>query len=81
MKTIKIRFVDYKNTSGNLSIQRKTFFGWKDVGYIIDMGYGSVYNLYYHPSKEELLKEVLEKYYKRDKKFTNVIEYPTILKY
>lgn len=45
------------------------------------MGYGSTYNLYCQKTKSELLEEVLEKHYKRDKRFVQVIEYPKIKMY
>ena len=51
MKTIKIRFVKRK---GDYLIQRKGWLGWKYIGYTINMGYGSVYNLYCNKTKEEL---------------------------
>ena len=42
------------------------------------MGYGSVTNYYSAETKEDLLKEVLEEYYKVDKRFVQVIEHATI---
>ena len=72
---IKIRFVKRKN---DYLIQRKSFMGWKYIGYTIDMGYGSVHNLYCQDTKEKLLDEVLEKYYEVDKRFVEVTEYPHI---
>jgi hypothetical protein len=77
MKTIKIRFVRKKN-SNNYNIQRKTIFGWKYIGYYIDMGYGGVYNYYSNHSKDDLLLNVLENYYKQDKRFVEIIEHPEI---
>ena len=77
MRTIKIRFVKTKNA--NYHLQRKGWFGrWKDIGYSVDMGYGSVTYEYSAVTKEELLNEVLEKYYEVDKKFVKVIEHATI---
>jgi hypothetical protein len=52
--------------------------GWKYIGYTIDMGYGSLHNLYCQDTKEKLLDEVLEKYYEVDKRFVEVTEYPHI---
>jgi hypothetical protein len=72
---IKIRFVKRKN---DYLIQRKSFMGWKYIGYTIDMGYGSLHNLYCQDTKEKLLDEVLEKYYEVDKRFVEVTEYPHI---
>ena len=80
MRTIKIRFV--KNQRGNYYIQRKGWFGrWKDIGYSVDMGYGSVTYEYSAVTKEELLEKVLEEYYEVDKRFVEIIEYPTIKVY
>lgn len=75
MKTIKLRFVE---RGGDFLVQRKTWSGWKYIGYTINMGYGSVYNLYCEKTKEELLNTVLEQYYKVDKRFTQIIEYPQL---
>jgi hypothetical protein len=72
---IKIRFIKRKN---DYLIQRKSFMGWKYIGYPIEMGYGSVYNLYCQDTKEKLLEEVLEKYYEVDKRFVEIMEYPDI---
>lgn len=70
---IKIRFIKRKN---DYLIQRKSFTGWKYIGYTIDMGYGSIRYLYCQDSKEKLLDEVLEKYYEVDKRFVEITEYP-----
>lgn len=35
MRTIKIRFTE---TKGTYHIQRKTWFGWKDIGYRMSQG-------------------------------------------
>jgi hypothetical protein len=75
MKTIKLRFVE---RGGDFLVQRKTWSGWKYIGYTINMGYGAVYNLYCEKTKEELLKTVLEQYYEVDKRFTQIIEYPQL---
>lgn len=74
---IKIRFVKRKNDNDYL-IQRRSFMGWKYIGYTADTGYGSVRYLYCQNSKKELLEEVLEKYYKVDKRFVEITEYPTV---
>ena len=78
MKTITIRFIKNKD---RYTIQRRGWFKWKDITYTIDMGYGGVIYDYSAPTKEELLKEVLEKYYKVDKRFVQVIEHATIEMY
>ncbi len=73
MKTLKIRFVERDSV---FSIQQKTWFGWLDLRYVIDMGYGSISYLYSGKTKEEALHEVLEKRFKLDKRFVEIIEYP-----
>ena len=75
MKTIKIRFIHER---GKYYIQRRGWFGWKDITYTIDMGYGSITNYYTSDTKESLLDDVLEKYYQTDKRFVQVIEHSTI---
>lgn len=75
MKKITIRFIKYKN---KYTIQRRGWFGWKDITYTINMGYGSLTNYYSAETKEDLLKEVLEEYYEVDKRFVQVIEHATI---
>ena len=77
-KTIKIRFVE---TLGypSFSAQRKTWFGWRDIGYNLCWGYGdTLFFNYFHSTKELLLEEILEKYYKTDKRFVTIIEYPSL---
>lgn len=79
MKTIKIRFI---NRGKDYLIQKKTWLGWKYIGYHQSAGFGdSIYVLYCKDTKEELLKEVLEYYYQRDKRFVNIIEYPELKHY
>lgn len=84
-KTIKIRFVNrplLKNNDRQFAIQRRTWYGgWRYIGYTIDMGYGSVYDYYAKGTKQEVLIAVLEHYYKVDKRFVNVIEYPGLKHY
>jgi hypothetical protein len=80
MKTITIRFIKYKDKY-RYTIQRRGWFGWKDITYTLEMGYGSVTYEYSAVTKEELLNEVLEKYYEVDKKFVQVIEHATIKVY
>jgi hypothetical protein len=75
MTTIKIRFIKHKS---DYTIQRKGWFGWKDIKYLIDLGYGSSRYMYTAKTKEDLLSEVLEKYYEVDKRFVRIKEYPTI---
>ena len=78
MKTIKIRYVKRNNT---YYMERKSFFGWKRLGYSVDMGYGGYWQSYTSKDKKELLKDVLENHYQMDKRFVEVIEYPTIKVY
>ena len=84
-KTIKIRFVNrpgYKDSGGQFVIQRRTWYGgWKYIGYTINMGYGSIYEYYARRTKQEVLNAVLEHYYKVDKRFVNVTEYPGLKLY
>ena len=79
MRTIKIRFI--KHGKNKYTIQRKGCFRWKDIGYSVDMGYGGFYEIYSAETKEDLLKQVLEDYYKVDKRFVQVIEHATIKVY
>lgn len=76
MKTITIRFIKHKDKK--YTIQRRGWFGWKDITYTINMGYGSVTYGYSSETKEDLLKEVLENYYEVDKRFVQVIEHSTV---
>lgn len=76
MKTITIRFIKHKDKK--YTIQRRGWFGWKDITYTINMGYGSVIYDYSAEKKEELLNEVLEKHYKVDKRFVQIIEHSTV---
>lgn len=78
MKTIKIRYVERNNT---YNMQYKSWFGWKDLTYTIDMGYGGITNYYENKDKTKLLDEVLEKKFNTVRKFVTIIEYPTIKVY
>lgn len=80
MKTIKIkiRYVERDNT---YNMQYKSWFGWKDLTYTIDMGYGGITNYYENKDKTKLLDEVLEKKFNTVRKFVTIIEYPTIKVY
>jgi len=78
MKTIKIRYVKRKDT---YYMERKSFFGWKRLGYSVDMGYGTYWQSYTSKDKKELLNEVLEKHYMIDKRFVEVVEHPMIKVY
>ena len=76
MKTIKIRFIKHRDK--NYTIQRKGWFGWRDITYTINKVYGNITYGYSAATKEDLLEEVLEKYYEIDKRFVQVIEHPTL---
>ena len=75
MKTITIRFIKNKD---KYTIQRRGWFRWKDITYTINMGYGSVTYDYSAETKQGLLNQVLEEYYKVDKRFVQVIEHSTV---
>jgi hypothetical protein len=78
MKTIKIRYVKRK---GTYYMERKGIFGWKRLGYSVDMGYGSFWQSYTSDNKKDLLDQVLEEYYQIDRRFAEIIEYPMIKVY
>lgn len=78
MKTIKIRFIQYDD---HYTMQRKTWLGWKDLTYTIDMGYGSVVNYYENKQTDKLLDDILKKEYHTTREFVDVIEYPMIKVY
>ena len=82
MKKIKIRFIERGNPAKDYLIQKKTWLGWKHIGYWRMACSGdSVWYLYCKDTKDELLKEVLECHYSMDKRFVEVIEYPMLKKY
>jgi hypothetical protein len=62
-------------------MERKSLFGWRRLGYTLNMGYGSICQSYTSNDKKELLNEVLEKHYMIDKRFVEVVEYPMIKVY
>jgi hypothetical protein len=69
---LKIRFV---KTNGVYFAQRKTWLGWRDITYTIDMGYGSAVFQYTNKSKKKLLNDILDKKYKKCKRHVAVYEY------
>jgi hypothetical protein len=76
MKKIVIRFIEHK---GKFRIQRKTWYGrWKNVTYVVELGCIPIEYSYSGNTKEEVLNVVLENYYKVDKRFVEIAEYPTI---
>mgnify|MGYP003329375002 FL=1 len=84
MKTINIRFVkrQLKQNEWDYLIQRRTWWGgWKYIGWVQDWGYARMSYLYCANTKQDLLKEVLEKYYKTDKRFVKIVEYPALQTY
>ena len=77
MKKIKIRFIERGNPAKDYLIQKKTWLGWADIGYSIGTCSGdSIWYLYCKDTKE-----VLEHHYKIDRRFVNIVEYPSIKKY
>ena len=81
MKLIKLRFV-YHRKNNIFCLQRMTWYGrWKYIYYTVNLGYGSISNIYSDKSKKALLNGVLEHYYKTTKQFVNIKEYPTIKLY
>jgi len=79
MKKIKIRFVKIGDVLTEYKIQKKTFFGWRDIRYTVMACSGDTITYpYTEKSKEELLKNVLDKHYKMDKRFVEVEQHPTI---
>jgi hypothetical protein len=82
MKTLKIRFIELP--AGNQTryeLQIKKWYGWKIQGYLIDLGYGGVYEFYTSKNKEELLNIVLGKEFNTTKNFIRIIEYPSLKRY
>jgi len=76
MKKIVIRFIERKD---KFRIQRKTWYGrWKNITYVVELGCIPIEYPYSGNTKEEVLNEVLENYYKVDKRFVEIAEYPTI---
>ena len=81
---MKIRYVEKcsKITGEVLNnyIEEKRWFGWKRIGFTINMGYGSVYNPFNNKDKKALLKEVLD-HKKLCLNFIDIVEYPAIKEY
>lgn len=76
MKKIKIRYI---KQHGVYYMEKKCWFGWKKIGRYIDLYYGGIFwRPYTSKNKLELLKEVLNDYYKVDKRFVEIIECPMI---
>lgn len=76
MKKIKIRYVNQKGRY--FTIQRKTLLGWKYITYLV-FDFGCSFNIrYFGKSKKEVLKKVLDGYYKTCKKHVTVIEHPGV---
>jgi hypothetical protein len=74
-KTIKIRFVKHKDI---FMVQRKVWFGWTYIRYVLGGNGGQASFPYGHDTKKGLLELVLEGYYQADKRFLTIKEYPTI---
>jgi len=77
MELVKIRFA-YCAKHNKYNIQRKTSFGWKDITYIKEKGYGPVKYLYYKETKKEILDAIVNDYFKVNKKHVVFIEYPEL---
>lgn len=75
MKNITIRFVKHK---GTYMIQRRRFFSWFYIRETLESNAGHASFLYNSEDKKELLKKVLDEYFKVDKKFISITEMPTI---
>lgn len=72
---LKIRFV--KNNEV-YSAQRKTWLGWKDITYYVNLGFACVRCKYTNKSKKKLVKEILDKKYSKCKKHVTIYEYPSL---
>jgi hypothetical protein len=81
---MKIRYIEKcSKITGEITnyyIEQKTWYGWKRLGYTINMGYGSVYYYFNNKDKKTLLLEVLE-HKKLCLNFIDIIEYPSIKEY
>ena len=76
MKKIKIRFVLVK---GLYHVQENKWYGWRYINYRIVGRFGDVfYYPYFAKDTESLLANVLNKYYKRNKDYIEITEYPLI---
>jgi methionine synthase II (cobalamin-independent) len=78
---IKIRFIEECSSDNKIikyKIQKKTFFGWKYIKWVEEMGYGSIEHHYSNIKKQDLLKEVIQKYFKTCKKFVSITEYSSL---
>ena len=74
-KTIKIRFVKHNDI---FMIQRKAWFGWTYIRYVLGGDAGKASFIYTAESKKDLLELVLDGYYRADKRFLTIKEYSTI---
>ena len=75
MSKLKIRFV---KTKEGYTAQRKTWLIWRDITYVINLGYGSIVYPYTNKNKKDLLTEILDKKYNKCKKHVVVYEYPSL---
>ena len=76
MKEIKIRYIEHK--MGCFEMQRKTVFGWRYLTFKVSTYGGSVMFRYTEKSKKEVLKNVLNGYYRVCDKYITIIEYPSL---
>lgn len=79
-KTIKIRFVEIydDNLSIKYTVQKKVWYGWKDICYIINQNEYMLAYKYYDKNPQKLLETVLVEHFKTCKKFVTIIEYPSL---
>jgi len=83
MKTIKIRFIKVipVDKSSFFYIQKKRLWWWVTLGYWMGSVGGDVWYPYTNIDKDKLLNTVLENYYKTDRKFIKITEYPSLKLY
>lgn len=78
MKEINIRFVKMPKRK-LFHIQKMNMFGsWKYIGYWEGSNAGDVWGRYINESKKKLLKEVLERHFKRPNNQLIIVQHPTI---
>ena len=81
MKTIKIRFVESKDSEGKIDyyIQSKKMFGYKYFKYAQSGGAGDTFYYQYRDNnKEMLLNTIINEVYCTVKNHIKVIEYPML---
>jgi hypothetical protein len=76
MKKIKIRYIEDKK--GCFEIQRRTVFGWRYLTFKVCTYGGCVMFRYTEKTKNEILKKVLNNYYRVCDTYITIIEYPSL---